>query len=169
MEEGKTSSVLDRVKEVLSGQVFPALREGGLLIPLDEVIFELFLGMWSGNVRRLMLIDITNEHNCRLFVTLVVPPDEDPKNPEVAQIYVDLTFVGGKYPAGVMFTRRTDGPWKAWAGGTHELPKDHAIRNFAHDTRHLGITQRMMSTELDDHQVFQAITKAARLHRHNTL
>jgi hypothetical protein len=145
MEETKTNPVLDQAMEILNGLVFPALREGGLEINRDEAVFALALDMWAGDARRLMLIDLKNEHGNQLFASLVVPPEEDPKDPKVVKICVGVSSVNEGRSAGILFTRRTDESWRESHIGAHDV------------------------LPLDDRQAFQAIMKATRLHRHSTL
>ena len=151
-------TALDRARETLSGQVFPALREGGLNIPQDETVIALFFDMWARDARKFMLIDVTNARGNRLFVSLVVPPEEDPKDPKVVQVSVGISFVNKERSAGVLFACRTDESWKVSGIDTHTLPEGHMLRHLAHDVR-----------SFNDHRAFRAIMKAARLHRHNTL
>lgn len=137
-----TNPALDRTMKTLNDQVFPALREGGLDISRDDMVLALSLDMWAGEAREFMFIDVTNERGYRLFVSLRMPSEEDPKNPEVVQVSVGLSSV--ERATGVLFTRFTDEPWKESYLNT---PDDRP---------------------LDDRQAFEAIMKAARLYRHNT-
>lgn len=145
MEEAKTNPVLDRASEVLNGQVFTALREGGLDINRDEAVSALTVDMWAGDPRRLMLLDLKNGRGGQLFVSLMVPPEEDPKDPKVVKICVGFSSVKEGSSAGILFTRRTDESWRESPIGTHDVHP------------------------LDDRQAFQAIMKAVRIYRHNTL
>lgn len=145
MDETKTNPALDHAMDMLNRQVFPALREGGLNIPQDDTVIALFFDMWAGEARRFMLIDLKNERGNQLFVSLVVPPEEDPKDPRVVKICVGVSSVKEGSSAGILFTRRTDESWRESHIG-------------AHDVR-----------PLDDRQAFQAIMKAARIYQHNML
>jgi hypothetical protein len=162
----KKNPVLARLNEIINDQVFPALSEGGLGITWDEFAAPMSYGVFGTDRNKVTLLDDTGEHGYQLLIEVVPPLGQDPDDPKVAQVNIEILLAGmEERRTGILLSRRTDGGWKACAAGTLGLPTGHPLGDLAHAERHLGLKPGVMVADLDDRRGFRAIVEAVHLHR----